>query len=73
MSEIGMKSETREIPNSLQEINDYRSIKPEGDVTVKDSRNFWDKQFGCEISKDNHIEKNENILSKKESKKNTKT
>ena len=54
-----MKSEVREIPNSFKEINDYRSIKPEGDITVKESRKFWDKQFGCEISKDNHIEKSE--------------
>lgn len=48
-----MKSETREIPNSFKEINDYRSIKPEGDMTVKESQNFWDKQFGCEISPNN--------------------
>ena len=59
-----MKSETREIPNSFKEINDYRSIKPEGDITVKESQNFWDKQFGCEVSPNNDIEKNDKILSK---------
>ena len=59
-----MKSETREIPKSLQEINDYRSIKPEGDMTVKKSKNFWDKQLGCEISQNNDLEKNDKILSK---------
>ena len=62
-----MKSEVREIPNSLQEINDYRSIKPEGDVTVKESRNFWDNLFGCKILKDSHFEANQEILSKEES------
>ena len=56
-----MKSETREIPNSFKEINDYRSIKPEGDMTVKESQNFWDKQFGCEI-----FQNNDKILSKEE-------
>ena len=62
-----MQSEVREIPNSLQEINDYRSIKPEGDVTVKESRNFWDNLFDCKILKDSHFEANQEILSKEES------
>lgn len=61
-----MKSEVREIPNSPQEINDYRSIKPEGDITVKESQNFWNKQLGCEISQNNDIEKNDKILSKED-------
>ena len=61
-----MKSETREISNSFKEINDYRSIKPERDMTVKESQNFWDKQFGCEISQNNDIEKNDKILLSKE-------
>ena len=56
-----MKSETREISNSFKEINDYRSIKPEGDMTVKESQNFCDKQFGCEI-----FQNNDKILSKEE-------
>lgn len=46
---------TSEVPESKKpEVENYKNIKPESDMSVKDAKGFWDNQVS---EKDNSIEK----------------
>lgn len=62
MSEIGKNPETLEMPERYQEVTDYKSIKPEGDMTPKESQSFWDKLFSTEILKKSDSKENKKDL-----------
>ena len=62
MSEIGKNPEALEMPERYQEVTDYKSIKPEGDMTPKESQSFWDKLFSTEILKKSDLKENKKDL-----------
>lgn len=62
MSEIGKNPEALEMPERYQEVTDYKSIKPEGDMTPKESQSFWDKLFSTEILKKSDSKENKKDL-----------
>lgn len=49
MAELGRNSEIVDMPKQKSEIDDYRVIKPDGNITVEESRNYWDDLFSSEI------------------------
>lgn len=52
MSEVGEKLKVSEVFEQQVDANDYKEIKPEGDITLKESRDFWDNIFKSEISEE---------------------
>lgn len=56
MPEISKTPEiNKEIPEQISEANDYREIKPEGNVTLQECREYWDFLFGSESYIDEEI------------------
>ena len=46
MSEITKSFETNE--TKVSEVEDYKEIKEDGDMSVEEADKFWDEQFGTE-------------------------
>lgn len=46
MSEIAKSFETNE--TKVSEVEDYKEIKEDGDMSVEEADKFWDEQFGTE-------------------------
>jgi hypothetical protein len=50
MFEVGRVSEIAETPEQKTDVTDYKNIQPEGTITSKESRDFWNSLFSCERS-----------------------
>ncbi|MGI6019767.1 MAG: HNH endonuclease [Marvinbryantia sp.] len=49
MNEIGKNMEITSVERLSPEINGFREIKPEGDITFQESQKYWDEFFNSEI------------------------
>lgn len=65
MAEISRIIEMKEIPDQKKEINDYKSIKPEGEISTKECQGFWDKLFNSEVKDESADDKGQKELNYK--------
>ena len=54
----------REITRDKKEEEGFLQIKPEGDMTVQDARNFWDNLFNKSIERAEKVEVPDNEILK---------
>lgn len=54
----------REITRDKKEEDSFLQIKPEGDMTVQDARNFWDNLFNKSIERAEKVEVPDNEILK---------
>lgn len=55
MNEVGRRQEIPSAEQMSPEINDFKKIKPEEEMTFEDSQKFWDSFFDSEIEENDYF------------------